>query len=99
MTIEMDGGRGAHRPVGPCWKSPGDDQPNGPLGSTDAEPVSDPSKFFTNSQGVNACGRAIHAAMAGGKACAFPFDDVVHQEALVAQSSPTKMTITVQLLS
>lgn len=70
----------------------------GTLGSADTEPVTDAARFFTNTEGLNLYAKSVHAAMADGRAYAFPFDDVGAHESLVSQSDPSAMSITVQPL-
>lgn len=64
----------------------------GTLGTLDTQPTSDTSAFYRTSP-INLYGKAVHAAMADGRAYAFPFDDVGGFESLVHVADPQSATI------
>lgn len=59
----------------------------GTLGTSSVEPVTDAAQFYRSTP-VNAYGKAVHAAMADGRAYAFAFDDVGAFESLVHDGDP-----------
>lgn len=69
----------------------------GTLTSGKTEPVATPSSYYRTGR-FNPYAKAVHAAMADGKAYAFAFDDVAHQESLVHDAAPTSVTITLPSL-
>lgn len=64
----------------------------GTLGTLDTQPTSDTGAFYRTSP-INLYGKAVHAAMADGRAYAFPFDDVGGFESLVHVADPRSATI------
>lgn len=59
----------------------------GTLGTSTVEPVTDAAQFYRSTP-PNLYGRAVHAAMADGRAYAFAFDDVGAFESLVHDGDP-----------
>lgn len=59
----------------------------GTLGTLDVQPTSDTSAFY-RSNPTNLYAKAVHAAMADGRAYAFAFDDVGGFESLVHEADP-----------
>ncbi|WP_449386247.1 beta-1,3-glucanase family protein [Cellulomonas soli] len=64
----------------------------GTLGTSTREPVTDSPMFYRSSP-VNLYAKAVHAAMADGRAYAFAFDDVGAFESLVHSGNPTSARI------
>lgn len=64
----------------------------GTLGTSTTEPVLDAGQFYRSTP-PNLYGRVIHAAMADGRAYAFPFDDVGAFESLVHDGDPRSARI------
>lgn len=64
----------------------------GTLGTLDTQPTSDTSAFYRTSP-INLYAKAVHAAMADGRAYAFPFDDVGGFESLVHVADPRTASI------
>ena len=84
--------------VGPIARSLCADFNRGVLGSQPISPALDESTFYhdntTNHGLYNHYSAAIHKHAADGKAYAFAFDDVAHQESLVHKNNPTAAGIT-----
>ncbi len=69
----------------------------GTLGASTTEPVSDAGQYYRSTP-PNLYGRVIHAAMADGRAYAFPFDDVGAHESLVHDGDPRSARIELHLV-
>ena len=69
----------------------------GTLHSSAVQPVTNASAFYRSSP-VNAYAKAVHAAMADGRAYAFAFDDVGGHESLVHLNNPSRVTVTLPSL-
>ncbi|MCU7725516.1 beta-1,3-glucanase family protein [Actinoplanes sp. KI2] len=65
----------------------------GTLGKLDTQPSGTAADFYQGSP-ANLYAKAIHANMIDGKAYAFAFDDVLHQESLVHDGDPRQASIT-----
>nr|WP_225094971.1 glycoside hydrolase family 64 protein [Streptomyces sp. CoH27] len=66
--------------------------------SSSSQPDTTPSDFYQDTV-TNQYARAVHAAMADGKAYAFAFDDVGDQESLVNDGNPQQAYLTLDPLS
>ncbi|MEU6511544.1 glycoside hydrolase family 64 protein [Streptomyces sp. NPDC046942] len=66
--------------------------------SSSNQPDTTPSDFYQDAV-TNQYARAVHAAMADGKAYAFAFDDVGDQESLVNDGNPQQAYLTLDPLS